>query len=107
MVGIAGCSWIELERGRGWLRAPRGRMLRKIKLYSNLLTHSFLLIQIYTQLEEVPFEDLNEDQRRKVERKEDVLEEISRLTKRVRKEDFMYVCAEMERAVFIVNYCYV
>lgn len=45
------------------------------------------------QLEEVPFEDLNEDQRRKVERKEDVLEEISRLTKRVRKEDFMYVHA--------------
>lgn len=39
----------------------------------------------------MPFEDLNEDQRRKVERKEDVLEEISRLTKRVRKEDFMYV----------------
>jgi len=45
----------------------------------------------HTQLEEVPFEDLNEDQRRKVERKEDVLQEISRLTKRVRKEDFMYV----------------
>lgn len=51
----------------------------------------FLLTYPHTQLEEVPFEDLNEDQRRKVERKEDVLEEISRLTKRVRKEDFMYV----------------
>lgn len=41
------------------------------------------------QLERISFEDLNEDQRRKVDRKEEVLEEISRLTKRVRKEDFM------------------
>jgi len=41
------------------------------------------------QLERISYEDLNEDQRRKVDRKEEVLEEISRLTKRVRKEDFM------------------
>ncbi len=39
----------------------------------------------------MPFEDLNEDQRRKVERKDDLLAEISKLTKRVLKEDFMYV----------------
>jgi hypothetical protein len=40
-------------------------------------------------LEAVPWEDLNEDQRKKVERKDELLEEISKLTKRVRQEDFM------------------
>ena len=52
----------------------------------------------------MPFEDLNEDQRRKVERKEDVLEEISRLTKRVRKEDFMYVCAERGKGCILIAF---
>lgn len=66
----------------------------KVKL--TIMAHITFLTYTHTQLEEVPFEDLNEDQRRKVERKEDVLEEISRLTKRVRKEDFMYVHKEGE-----------
>lgn len=53
---------------------------------SSELVNTFLSI---LQLEEIPFDDLNEEQRKKVERKEDLLEEISKLTKLVNKQDYM------------------
>jgi hypothetical protein len=63
-------------------------MLRTLEFDIFLNTH--ISIQIHNiQLEAVPWEDLNEDQRKKVERKDELLEEISKLTKRVRQEDFM------------------
>lgn len=41
------------------------------------------------QLEQLPWDELNEEQRQKVERKEEIQAEISRLTKLVRQQDFM------------------
>ena len=43
------------------------------------------------QLEQLPWDELNEDQRHKVERKGELQAEISRLTKLVRQTEFMCV----------------
>lgn len=45
--------------------------------------------RIASQLEALPWEELNEEQRQKVERKADVQAEISRLTKLVRQQDYV------------------
>lgn len=42
-----------------------------------------------SQLEAMPWEELNEEQRQKVARKADVQAEISRLTKLVRQQDYV------------------
>jgi hypothetical protein len=41
------------------------------------------------QLEALPWDELNEEQRQKVERKAEIQAEISRLTKLVRQQDFV------------------
>ena len=40
-------------------------------------------------MQAIPWEELNEEQRQKVERKAEVQAEISRLTKLVRQQDFV------------------
>jgi hypothetical protein len=56
----------------------------------DMTTHPRLFVPPL-QLEEMDYDDLNEEQKKKLERKDEVRAEISRLTKLVYKIDYVYV----------------